>query len=144
MQKISQVLTSINFKELSSVKRFAIIGGLATATHLLVGNLLIFAGYAALKANVMAFLVAFFVSFFGHFYYSFADHNQRVTTSLLRFALTALIGFSVNQSILWSFISIDFLIGNAALIASTTFSMVVTYFLSKLWAFRASDKRISG
>ena len=141
MQKISQVLTSINLKELSSVKRFAIIGGLATVTHLLVGNLLIFAGYAPLKANVVAFLVAFFVSFFGHFYYSFAGHKQRIGASLLRFALTALIGFGVNQSILWCFISTGSLAGNKALIASTIFSMIVTYFLSKLWAFQVNDKK---
>jgi len=129
-----------NWVKFGSAHKFAIIGVCATLTHLLVGNLAILSGVAPLKANFIAFLVAFFVSFFGHYHYSFAGHSQSLVVSLLRFGVTAICGFLVNQLVLWGLLTVFDMQGNFALILSTVFSAATTYFMSKLWAFRTNGK----
>ena len=77
---------------LRQVFKFGLVGVLATLVHLLIGFLLLQAGWNPLAANAVAFSVAFLVSFFGHLRYSFADQNVDTSTSLWKFVIVALIG----------------------------------------------------
>ncbi len=119
--------------------RFALVGLAATAVHLITGITLIALGVAALLANLSAFLTAFGVSFIGHHFFSFAGHGVGARQSVRRFAGVALIGFSINQSILAGLLRLIPDWPAPALVVSTGTAAVATYLLSAYWAFRRRD-----
>jgi putative flippase GtrA len=86
-------------------------------------------------ANALGFVVAFGVSFTGHRYLSFADTTTGVGQSLLRFCVTALLGFAANEL---SFVLMWRGLGWPAL-PSLWGAMVVaaaqTFLLGRWWAF---------
>lgn len=115
--------------------RFLIVGGVATATHMLVATLL-FALYAAPSpywVNVVAFIVAFMVSFYGHRHITF-----QIRGSLRRFLLVALGGFLANNAILTGCLTLGFT-SFASVIIATACVPVLTYLASSLWAFKKEE-----
>lgn len=120
--------------------RFGLVGGLATFVHMLIGATLIHSGWPALMANPASFVVAFAVSFMGHYGFSFSGHDTDLHTSLKRFALVALCGFALNESILAGLLRSDLLPPIAALILSTGTAAIVTFFASRNWAFATAAK----
>lgn len=111
--------------------RFLIVGGIATATHMLVAVTL-FAVYHDLSlyvVNLIAFLVAFLASFYGHKHVTFQTQG-----SMRRFLLVAIAGFLANNMLLAGCIAIGF--GDLiAVIIATASVPLLTYFASSLWAF---------
>ncbi|MEM9386269.1 MAG: GtrA family protein [Pseudomonadota bacterium] len=122
--------------------KFALVGGLATLTHV--------AAFAAfneltsltpLLANFAAFGTAFSVSFFGHLRWTFAQHDVQPAAALGRFAAVALVGLSLNTLIVylitdvlaWSYI--------AAIPPMATLVPISTFVLSKYWAFAMRTAR---
>lgn len=113
---------------------FGLVGLTAAAVHTAV--------FAALRAhlwaelaNALGFVVAFGVSFVGHRHFSFADTTTGVGQSLLRFGITALLGFAANEL---SFVLMWRVLEWPAL-PSLWIAMVVaaaqTFLLGRFWAF---------
>lgn len=123
-----------------SMFKFGLVGMFSTVIHIIVGYLLIQAGWHALAANFGAFLTAFFVSFVGHLGFSFADQKASISSSLWKFCVVGLLGFSCNQSLLATLLSKSDFSPSVALFISTACVAFLTFFLSRFWAFRGSIK----
>lgn len=115
--------------------RFAIVGGAATLCHMAVGVVLISGGTPALLANLLAFLTAFLVSFLGHFFVSFRAPKARISIALPRFAIVAGLGFAANTLVLAGLVATEILPAEISLVISTGIAAVLTYVLSRSWAF---------
>lgn len=122
---------------LGQLLRFGLVGILATIVHMIIGFLLIQAGWHPMLANTCAFIIAFFVSFVGHLGFSFADQKTSFSRSLSRFVVVGLFGFSVNQLILAVLIALALTTDTVSLLISTSCAAFVTFGLSKVWAFRS-------
>lgn len=113
--------------------RFLVVGAVATLVHVLLYIAAIAGlGWPPLAANALGFAVGVQVSFFGHGRWTFRD----MTGSPLRFWAVAGIGFAINS------LFVQLVTGSLGLsygwaipfIAGVT--PVLTFALSKLWAFR--------
>lgn len=116
--------------------RFGMVGLLATFVHMMIGFLLIQSTWHPLLANLLAFTIAFVVSFIGHLGFSFADQEVSPSSALWKFALVALIGFAFNEVLLIMLLSEGDLSDTVSLWISTGSAAVLTFALSRLWAFR--------
>lgn len=122
------------------VLRFGIVGLSAAAVHYwTVVGLVELARIVPLLANVGGFVVAFWVSYFGHRHWTFSDTLDPAggrKTSFLRFLLVALIGFCMNELLfflLLHYAALPYYIALAIVVLTVA---VMTYILSRLWAFR--------
>lgn len=117
--------------------RFLVVGLVATATHFLVViGAVEFSGVGATMANGLAWAVALFVSYFGHYRWTFTAAGAHLE-HLPRYVVVSLTGLSLNLSTVW-LLNTQF--GAHYLIATTlgvTLSIIVTFTLSRLWAFSA-------
>lgn len=119
-----------------TVSRFALVGGIATLTHLIVGATLIALDVAPLWANLAAFLTAFGISFTGHHFFSFQGHGTSTRQTFPRFAMVALLGFLCNEGLLFVLLYPMANLPTLALLISTASAAVMTYLFSSKWAFR--------
>ena len=87
-------------------------------------------------ANALGFCVAFLVSFGGHRLLSFRDASTSVTTSLRRFAITALAGFASNEVIFIVLLRALNWPALLALLVALVLAAGQTFVLSRYWAFR--------
>lgn len=128
----------ISKANLGQLMRFGIVGVGATLTHLCVAILLIKAfSTPPLLANLIAFLMAFIVSFGGHYIWTFSrpGHHGR---AVVRFFVTAFSGFLTNTVVLAALLRDGRLTEVQSLIIAVTIIPVVTYLISRFWAFKAS------
>ena len=114
---------------------FLLVRASAAATHMAV-----FAVTQQLMwpelANALGFCVAFFVSFAGHRLLTFKDAGTSVTTSLGRFAATAIAGFAGNELVFMLLLRALHWPALAALALALVLAAGQTYVLSRFWAFR--------
>ncbi|MDO5652502.1 MAG: GtrA family protein [Brachymonas sp.] len=119
------------------IVRFLVIGSLAAAVHYAVVRALVETGLLRpLTANVIGWLVAFWVSFFGHLRWTFTHQQAPVKQALPRFFLLSAVGFAINEAsyalalrfIAWRYDTVLVLVLLAV--------AVMTFVVSKLWAFR--------
>jgi putative flippase GtrA len=89
---------------------------------------------AALHANLVAFALAFGVSFFGNYLWTFRapGHPRR---AFARFLVIALSGFTANNVLLVSMLSLDCCKQSTAAIAAAAVVPAVSFLGSRLWAF---------
>ena len=120
--------------------RFGTVGALATFVHMVIGALLISSSQPALVANLIAFVTAFLLSFVGHLGYSFADEDVQPARALWRFAAVALSGFGCNEALLFVLTSQTVLSDTTALWVSTGSAAMLTFLLSRTWAFRSPQE----
>lgn len=131
----------MHLKELLRVVRFGIVGISAAVVHYLVVIGLVEWGHVApLLANVGGFVVAFWVSYFGHRHWTFFDavatHTDGNHPSFLRFLLVAVLGFIMNEVqfyLLLRYFGLPYYFALALVVLTVA---VLTYVLSRLWAFR--------
>jgi putative flippase GtrA len=111
-----------------------VVGAIATLVHVLLYVAAVAAlGWSPLTANAVGFAVGVQVSFFGHGRWTFRD----AAGSPLRFWVVAGLGFVIN-SLFVQLVTVELGLGYGwaiPLIAGVT--PVLTFVLSKLWAFRA-------
>jgi putative flippase GtrA len=117
---------------------FILVGSLAAIVHyssvvyILVPQLQL----SPLLANIFGFLIAFQVSYFGHFYLSFAAQTQKQhSQSWPRFVLVASLGFASNQLLYYIFLDKLHIPHDRALIIVLVLVAILSFTLSKLWAF---------
>ena len=119
---------------IAQLARFGIVGVGAMLVHWLVVRLLVPAGIMPLLANVIGFGVAFNVSYFGHHNWTFpTDAGHR--TTFWRFLLVALCSFALNETMYFVLLrqGMDYQIALAIVLVAVA---VLTFILSKTWAFR--------
>lgn len=114
---------------------FLLVGASAALTHMGVFALVQERMWPEL-ANALGFCVAFLVSFTGHRYLSFSDASTSVTTSLGRFAVTAVAGFVSNELIFVLLLRGLKMPALLALFLALIFAAGQTFVLSRFWAFR--------
>lgn len=120
--------------------KFGVVGGLATAVHLVLFVLCIeLAGMAPFWANLPAFAVAVLVGFLGHFLWTFRRRDGGGTGlwwgALGKFAVTAALGLAMNSLIVYAVVDVSgFAYGYAALLMATATPAAV-FVISKFWAF---------
>jgi putative flippase GtrA len=123
--------------------RFIAVGTTAAAVHwgavrLAVETL----GLVPLGANVVGWMIAFVVSFSGHRYWTFAATSGRDTgQSLWRFGLVSLGGFVLNELSYAAVLRMGGLRYDLALGLVLVGLAVVTFVVSRWWAFRPADPR---
>lgn len=120
---------------LGQLARFGVVGVAAMCVHWLVVRMLVPAGIAPLLANVIGFGVAFNVSYFGHRNWTFASVSAHGTT-FWRFLAVALTSFALNEALYA--VLLQFMDYSLALAIVLVAVSVLTFVLSKLWAFRHS------
>lgn len=117
---------------------FLVVGATAAAVHWgVVVALVSLLSLKPLLANVLGWLVAFVFSFLGHYFLTFRDQDAPLTRSALRFFGVSAIGFSINQALY----AVSLAFGQPydwALLCVLLMVAVLTYFLSKRWAFMRS------
>lgn len=114
---------------------FLVVGATAALTHMLVFAMVQHQIWPEL-ANALGFCVAFLVSFGGHRLLSFRDASTSVTTSLRRFAITALAGFASNEVIFIVLLRALNWPALLALLVALVLAAGQTFVLSRYWAFR--------
>lgn len=77
------------------LSRFSAIGLLATVTYLVVANLAISAGIAAVTASIAGYLAGMVVSFFGQGGFTF-QVKSRSTRHLMRFLVLSAVGIAIS------------------------------------------------
>ena len=120
--------------------RFGMVGGLATAVHLLFFVLCIeLAGMPPFWANFPAFAVALVVGFFGHLRWTFRSQEGTATGSLapsfMKFLATALFGLALNSLIVFGVVDTFGMAYGYAMALMATVTPGAVFTLSKFWAF---------
>lgn len=125
--------------ELFRLLRFGAIGLLAATVHYLVVIVVVeLLRIQPLQANFGGFAVAFWISYFGHRYWTFANPcGTSPTTSFTRFLAIALSGFCLNELLFYLLLHYLKLPYYVALRMVVFIVAVMTYILSRWWAFRA-------
>jgi putative flippase GtrA len=117
---------------------FLVVGALAAAVHwLVVVGLVTGLRLQPLLANIIGWLVAFVASFSGHYLLTFRDQSAPLGRSALRFFGVSALGFSINESIYAITLALGWRYDWALLIVLVAVA-VMTYFLSRRWAFMRS------
>ena len=130
--------------ELLRIARFGMVGLTAAAVHYWVVIALVeLLHIAPLQANVGGFVAAFWVSYFGHRHWTFSDAVASdiggTHSSFLRFLLVALLGFGMNQLLFYLLLRYAGWPYYLALAVVVFTVAVMTYVLSRLWAFRRAS-----
>lgn len=116
--------------------RFAVVGGLATVTHLavaLAANSLL--KLPPLTANLAGYVCAVLVSYFGNARWSF--EKTRDWGQFARFILMSLAGLALNQAITWVAtgpLGLPFWLALGIVVAVVP---IVTFVVARIWVFEA-------
>jgi putative flippase GtrA len=117
--------------------RFALVGLGATLVHVLAyAGAIELWGWAPLAANAIGFALGVNVSFLGHRSWTFRGAHAEAGPSLARFWVVALIGFALNSLFVHLVTGILGLAYHWAIPLIAGVTPLVTFALSKLWAFR--------
>lgn len=115
--------------------KFALVGGVATATHVLAALILFYiSGLGAFSANLMGFVSAWLVSYGGNRYWTFrASGPHRVTAP--KFLLVSVIGLLLNMAIIYvacDVMNLPFWLGLAIVVAVVP---ILQFAASRYWVF---------
>ncbi len=115
--------------------KFALVGGVATATHVLAALLFFFAaGIDAFTANLMGFVSAWLLSYGGNRYWTFsASGPHRVTAP--KFLLVSLVGLLFNMAIIYvasDVLALPFWLSLAIVVAVVP---ILQFAASRYWVF---------
>ncbi|TAG25318.1 MAG: GtrA family protein [Burkholderiales bacterium] len=117
---------------------FLVVGAMAAAVHwLVVVGLVSQLGLKPLLANIIGWQVAFVASFSGHYLLTFRDQSAPLGRSALRFFGVSALGFSINESAYAVTLALGWRYDWALLLVLMAVA-VMTYFLSRRWAFLRS------
>ena len=118
--------------------RYATMGGFASLVHFVtVVSLVQFMHLHPVEANTIGYAVGFLVSFAGHNNWTFAGHNCTITYSLPRFIIIAGINFVLNQTLFY--VLHTKMAYPIALIITLLAAGLVSFLLTKIWAFRREE-----
>ncbi len=116
---------------------FIAVGCAASLTHWLV-VVAIVAGFSVppLVANLAGWLVAFTVSFSGHYHLTFRYQKTSLWPAATRFFVVSAIGFGINEASYAWLLHATTMRYDVLLFLVLVGVAVLTFVLSRLWAFR--------
>lgn len=121
------------------VLAFVATGSTAALVHFaVVVGLVDHAGWAPLVANVAGWLAAFGVSFAGHLRFSFADQAAPPVRAARRFLAVSAGGFAINEAAYAALLHGGGLGYRVALAGVLLGVALLTWLLSRHWAFRGN------
>lgn len=142
MSKISKTVPRNKFtqktlwREVAMAARFAVVGIIATVVHLLVAFFLLFiTQLPVLLVSALAFLTTFGISFAGNYIWTFRSPGAP-NRAIRRFLIISFSAFSGNTIILVALLEADFLSRYQAVGLSVVVVPVITFWLSRVWAFQ--------
>jgi putative flippase GtrA len=113
------------------------VGAAASLVNLMIVILFVHRGWAGpLWANFIAFCIAYQVSFLGHHYLTFRHQSTSARQSWFKFLFVALGGFALTESLYAVFLKGLHLQYIVALVLVFMIVPVITFLLSKRWAFK--------
>lgn len=120
---------------------FVTVGTLAAVVHwLMVVALVTWFGWHPALSNVFGWLLAFNISFAGHHRLTFRGHGASATSAGVRFLCISASAFALNEMayvLLLSWTPLHYDLALAIVLAAVA---VITYALSRHWAFPASTE----
>lgn len=123
-------------QEVLTMSRFTLVGITAACVHIsIVWALITQLGIETLLANLFAFLIAFIVSFAGQYLWTFRS-KRYWKNALIRFFLTSLLGFMVNNIVLIAVLDMEILSDSLTAVLSACVIPLVTYLAGRFWAFK--------
>lgn len=135
---ISKALLAKLRRELLLAGRFALVGIVATLTHMLVVWALIeLTLLPSLLANLMAFLTAFVVSFIGHYHWSFQRAGSPRRAMMRLFLISSSV-FVINTVLLASLLRAGWMSNSAAAIMAAGVVPAISFLASRFWGFKPS------
>lgn len=121
--------------DVGQVGRFGVVGVGASVTHLLCAlGLMEFGGLNVYAANLIAFVLALAVSYIGHHRWTFRRENQH-GQHLPRFAVVAILGFVLNQAIIFLVVGILAAPYWLGIVVVVVIVPPLVYGLCRIWAF---------
>ncbi|MDR2837229.1 MAG: GtrA family protein, partial [Azonexus sp.] len=93
-------------------------------------------GAAPANANIGGWLVAFVVSFCGHYFLTFRRAGASWWQAAWRFYLISVLGFAINEIAYILLLRVSALPYDLLLAIVLVAIAVLTFFASRLWAFR--------
>lgn len=125
---------------LGQIRRFGIVGILATTVHVFVAYLVVsLTGSLPQLANLFGFLCAFLVSYFGHLHYTFQPEFAS-DSYFRRFLILSGLSFLTSASIVYfltNTLGLDF---RWALAAMAVIVPGISFIVAKFWAFSAPEQ----
>lgn len=115
--------------------RFGVVGVLATLVHIGLGLLLIRCDATLHVANALAFCGAFLFGFTAHYFFTFAGNSVSVLKALFRYFVVAITGYALNGGILIAAKATGKISAEPALILAVGLAAMMSFFLSRNWAF---------
>lgn len=118
------------------IVRFGLVGSLATAIHMaILWILLSMTTLPVLIANTIAFISAFGFSFAGNYLWTFGAPGAP-KRALLRFLAISVSAFLLNSVLLGVILDSGLFDPTSAAIASAVVIPIITFFASRIWAFK--------
>lgn len=114
---------------------FGVIGVSALVTHFLLVALLVPLGMQPLVANVIAWLLAFQLSYWGHRLKTFKAAHLPHRQTLPRFFAVSGLSFLLNETMYWGLLRFTPLDYRLALLVVLFCVALLTFVLSRMWAF---------
>ena len=96
------------------------------------------AGVTPLLANLVGWLIAFLVSFSGHYRLTFRHQQARLVPAAARFFMVSALGFCINEASYAWLLRTTTIRYDVLLLLILVAIAVLTFALSRLWAFRSA------
>ena len=118
------------------MSRFTLVGIAAACVHIsIVWVLIAQLKIEALLANLVAFMTAFIVSFTGQYLWTFRS-KRNWQSAFIRYLLTSLFAFSLNNIILITLLALGVLSDSLSAVLSACVIPLITYIAGRFWAFK--------
>jgi len=121
--------------------RFAVVGAIATATHVFVFTLAVEIGHIeAVTSNAMAFIVAVLVGYTLNRHWTFVAHEQS-HARIWRYAVAALVVLALNSAIMFVAVHVARWSPYVGLVISILVAPPFSFALNQYWVFRPHPRR---
>lgn len=119
---------------------FGAVGVGASLVHIAVAWAMITGAQTGVfMANVAGFCTAFLWSYFGHYYLTFRATNAH-RAAFGRFLAVALLGFAINNAVVWAWGAAAGRAGILAITAGVIIAAAAVFAASNAWAFASAPR----
>ena len=123
---------------MTQIVKFILVGSIAALIHLAILHCLVTSDFLQpLTANALAFMIAFIASYTGQSLWTFNHKQHNHKSTALRFLATQLLcSFALNQglyALILGFTALNYLVASVIVLVMVP---LVTFSLSKYWAFK--------
>lgn len=127
-----------DLNEFISFIKFSMVGVVNTLVNWITFFILSNIGIYYIAANIIAYSIATTNSYFWNSKWVFKYEKGSTIKSSFKFILLNLFGLALNTSILYLLVDFLNLKKILALIIATGVTMIINYFINKLWVFKSN------